>query len=254
MMTGFDSWESELYHFGIKGQKWGRRRWQNEDGSLTPEGIRRYGTRENYERLTNRKKVKYMTDEELQKHNERLRAEREAKELSKPSIIRSAEKIADSLQKKSAEKHAYELKKEENRIRLLESQNSVKRAKEATKMAEANAKKTKSEASIYGTKAKTLEAKTDLKRAKSEHKKLGWLYNLRSIGMAKVNADNNDRSAKNNLERIKAETILQQYKNVSALAEAAGSEANAEAAKWGYAKAKASSQSSNPDKKKDKKK
>lgn len=29
---------SELYHHGIKGQKWGVRRYQNEDGSLTDEG------------------------------------------------------------------------------------------------------------------------------------------------------------------------------------------------------------------------
>lgn len=34
---------NELYHFGIKGQKWGERRWQNEDGSLTPEGYEHYG-------------------------------------------------------------------------------------------------------------------------------------------------------------------------------------------------------------------
>ena len=32
----------ELYHFGIKGQKWGVRRYQNEDGSLTEEGKKRY--------------------------------------------------------------------------------------------------------------------------------------------------------------------------------------------------------------------
>ena len=32
----------ELYHHGIKGQKWGRRRFQNEDGSLTPAGKARY--------------------------------------------------------------------------------------------------------------------------------------------------------------------------------------------------------------------
>lgn len=29
-------------HHGIKGQKWGQRRFQNEDGSLTPEGQERY--------------------------------------------------------------------------------------------------------------------------------------------------------------------------------------------------------------------
>ena len=33
----------ELYHHGIKGQRWGRRRWQNTDGSLTPEGYPHYG-------------------------------------------------------------------------------------------------------------------------------------------------------------------------------------------------------------------
>ena len=32
----------ELYHHGIKGQRWGVRRYQNEDGSLTPAGERRY--------------------------------------------------------------------------------------------------------------------------------------------------------------------------------------------------------------------
>ncbi len=34
---------NELYHHGIQGQKWGRRRWQNKDGSLTPAGRIHYG-------------------------------------------------------------------------------------------------------------------------------------------------------------------------------------------------------------------
>lgn len=33
---------TELYHHGIKGQKWGIRRYQNEDGSFTEEGKQRY--------------------------------------------------------------------------------------------------------------------------------------------------------------------------------------------------------------------
>ena len=33
---------TELYHHGINGQRWGFRRFQNEDGSLTPEGELRY--------------------------------------------------------------------------------------------------------------------------------------------------------------------------------------------------------------------
>lgn len=34
---------NELYHHGIKGQKWGIRRYQNPDGSLTEAGVKRYG-------------------------------------------------------------------------------------------------------------------------------------------------------------------------------------------------------------------
>lgn len=41
----------ELYHHGVKGQKWGVRRYQNKDGSLTPQGRLRYGNAQaDYER------------------------------------------------------------------------------------------------------------------------------------------------------------------------------------------------------------
>lgn len=40
----------EIKHHGIKGQKWGVRRYQNEDGSLTNAGKKRYGTSENFEK------------------------------------------------------------------------------------------------------------------------------------------------------------------------------------------------------------
>ena len=42
MSTWICTRQNELTHHGIKGQKWGVRRFQNKDGSLTPAGKRRY--------------------------------------------------------------------------------------------------------------------------------------------------------------------------------------------------------------------
>ena len=48
---------SELFHHGIKGQKWGIRRYQNPDGTLTEEGRRRFGTVAGLEKVQRKKKV-----------------------------------------------------------------------------------------------------------------------------------------------------------------------------------------------------
>lgn len=39
-------WSDDLYHHGIKGQRWYVRRFQNQDGSLTEEGRKRYSKSE----------------------------------------------------------------------------------------------------------------------------------------------------------------------------------------------------------------
>ena len=39
-----EAWRAELYHHGILGMKWGIRRFQNKDGSLTEEGNKRKAT------------------------------------------------------------------------------------------------------------------------------------------------------------------------------------------------------------------
>lgn len=51
----------ELYHWGIKGMKWGIRRYQNPDGSLTEEGKVRYGG-DSYDKLKQNQKDRYYAD------------------------------------------------------------------------------------------------------------------------------------------------------------------------------------------------
>ena len=53
---------NELYHHGIQGQKWGVRRYQNPDGTLTEEGLRRYrnsGSYSNYKKESKALKKEY---------------------------------------------------------------------------------------------------------------------------------------------------------------------------------------------------
>ena len=51
-----DYYNNELYHFGVKGMKWGVRRYQNKDGTLTAKGKKRYS--EEYKK----EMIKYQKD------------------------------------------------------------------------------------------------------------------------------------------------------------------------------------------------
>ena len=49
--------KQELAHHGIKGMKWGVRRYRNHDGSLTPAGKKRYSSDSKVEEPSRAKKV-----------------------------------------------------------------------------------------------------------------------------------------------------------------------------------------------------
>lgn len=75
----------ELKHFGIKGQKWGVRRYQNTDGSLTNAGKKRYfkPAHEDYKKAHSRKSVRQMSNQELKDRNNRLNMEAQYYDLKK---------------------------------------------------------------------------------------------------------------------------------------------------------------------------
>ena len=73
-----------LYHFGIRGMKWGIRRYQNPDGTLTTAGKKRYGSEENL-RLVQQAKANIRTQKELNKINRKYNGKLSQKSIKQMS-------------------------------------------------------------------------------------------------------------------------------------------------------------------------
>lgn len=111
-------YSDELYHWGIKGMRWGVRRYQKKDGTLTAEGKKRYGDDADEPNVTKKntstnaessssgkKRLKDMSNDEIKERIDRLKMEKEYKALLKDTdatargkdfAIRVLEKIGES--------------------------------------------------------------------------------------------------------------------------------------------------------------
>lgn len=203
-MATFDGWEEQLYghrlpngpdtlcHFRTKGSKNGVRRYQLEDGTWTPLGLRERKAREGWgdrekrreakrqakaERkaqrsarieayMKERRKVnpKYMTEEELQKRINHLKMEQEYRELAKSPLLKAGEALVKAYFEAKDKKIAREEKKAQMENNRLNAEANLTKAK--AQNAEA-----RNEFISQITGASRKKAKAELKKAKNEERK-----------------------------------------------------------------------------------
>ena len=142
--------DNELIHWGIKGMRWGQRRYQNKDGSLTPAGKKRYDkeTEELKAReriIKNKERVRAKLDKldakkaELAAREKALKDAEEADRLKKLGKKVNAEdetpKVGPDVKKKSAKNMTDdELREHTNRLNLEKQYlDAVKSARGETK-------------------------------------------------------------------------------------------------------------------------
>lgn len=87
--------EQVLMHYGVKGMKWGIRRYQNKDGSLTAKGKQRYSS--DYERAHSKKSIKEMSDIELKTRLNRLNMEAQYKKLQSGKVSKGKKFVNTAL-------------------------------------------------------------------------------------------------------------------------------------------------------------
>ena len=103
---------SELRHHGIKGQKWGVRRFQNKDGSLTPNGKKRYGA-DDYKNTLDKVNSAGKIVDEVRKYNN------SAQKSSDPDMERRIRKSINNMSDKELQQRVQRLNMEDNYTRMM---------------------------------------------------------------------------------------------------------------------------------------
>ena len=103
---------SELRHHGIKGQKWGIRRFQNKDGSLTADGKKRYGA-DDYKNTLDKVNSAGKIVDEVRKYNN------SAQKSSDPDMERRIRKSINNMSDKELQQRVQRLNMEDNYTRMM---------------------------------------------------------------------------------------------------------------------------------------
>ena len=137
----------ELYHHGIKGQKWGVRRYQNKDGSLTSEGRKKYGDTENFEAERKKKKAKDVENLRTMRNtsNSAKDLTREVNNIEKERSRKKQEKYNEAVKEKvldDAKKMTDdELRAAVNRLNMEERYTQVIASREQVDLGKSRAEK-----------------------------------------------------------------------------------------------------------------
>ena len=130
----------ELQHHGIKGMKWGRRRFQNADGSLTPAGVKRYRDEaENIERQLNGRKS--TTADDYQNAIKRTKTVGEGidnvrkfnddvKRIKDPAMEKRIRKSTEQLSDKELQQLVQRLNMEDNYTRMMMHREHLKQGED----------------------------------------------------------------------------------------------------------------------------
>lgn len=135
---------NELQHHGIKGQKWGVRRYQNKDGSLTAEGRKKYGDKDNFEKQypEDVKKKMKKTKSGVDKGKEYVeKAQKDAEEGRQKTNRKAKQATEDAVRERAYKMTDQELRAAVNRLNMEERYTQVMKEREYVEVGKSRAEK-----------------------------------------------------------------------------------------------------------------